>query len=43
MATKTVDRNFLYGQSVDLFRAAIRSQAIPSYCIWYVKKEVNKA
>jgi hypothetical protein len=27
MATKTVDRDFLYGQSVDLFRAAIKSQA----------------
>jgi hypothetical protein len=27
MAVKTVDRAFLQGQSVDLFRAAIRSQA----------------
>jgi hypothetical protein len=28
MAVKTVDRTFLQGQSVDLFRAAIKSQAI---------------
>ena len=27
MAVKTVDRTFLKGQSVDLFRAAIKSQA----------------
>jgi hypothetical protein len=27
MAVKTVDRTFLQGQSVDLFRAAIKSQA----------------
>jgi integrase len=27
MAVKTVDRTFLHGQSVDLFRAAIKSQA----------------
>jgi hypothetical protein len=27
MAVKTVDRSFLKGQSVDLFRAAIKSQA----------------
>jgi hypothetical protein len=27
MAVKTVDRTFLKGQSVDLFRAAIQSQA----------------
>jgi hypothetical protein len=27
MAVKTVDRTFLQGQSIDLFRAAIRSQA----------------
>jgi hypothetical protein len=26
MATKTVDRTFLQGQSVELFRAAIKSQ-----------------
>jgi hypothetical protein len=29
MAVKTVDRTLLQGQSVDLFRAAIRSQAAP--------------
>jgi hypothetical protein len=28
IATKTVDRTFLQGQSVDLFRAAIKSKAI---------------
>lgn len=28
MAVKTVDRTFLRGQSLDLFRAAIRSQAM---------------
>jgi hypothetical protein len=27
MAVKTVDRAFLQGQSVDIFRAAIKSQA----------------
>ena len=27
MAVKTVDRTFLQGQSVELFRAAIKSQA----------------
>jgi hypothetical protein len=27
MVAKTADRNFLQGQSVDLFRAAIKSQA----------------
>jgi hypothetical protein len=27
MAAKTVDRTFLQGQSVELFRAAIKSQA----------------
>jgi hypothetical protein len=27
MAVKTADRTFLKGQSVDLFRAAIKSQA----------------
>jgi hypothetical protein len=27
MASKIADRNFLQGQSVDLFRAAIKSQA----------------
>ena len=27
MASKTADRNFLQGQSVELFRAAIKSQA----------------
>jgi hypothetical protein len=26
MAIRTVDRNFLLGQSIDLFRAAIKSQ-----------------
>jgi hypothetical protein len=29
MAVKTVDRTLLQGQSVDLFRAAIKSQAAP--------------
>ncbi len=28
MAVKTVDRTFLQGQSVELFRAAIKSQAL---------------
>jgi hypothetical protein len=29
MAVKTVDRTLLRGQSIDLFRAAIKSQAAP--------------